>query len=213
VMNRACSVISPTGFGTFLPSAGRRTPRTPGLFLRPKIQPKQDFGRNGAGAGTVKEEPLTIRADQPVREIEALESSDLELVRNAGRGDSAAFHTLVDRYAPELFRLAQSLSSTRADAEDIVQETLFGAYRALKQFDGRASVKTWLKRILIRQAARAWHKSRGSRKSVPLENLELQEPSPGTRNGSSAVAQADRRIDVAAVLRKLPAEFRQILVL
>lgn len=214
-MNRACGVVAPTGFGTFLPSAGRRTPLAPGLIFRPKIGSKQDFGRNEASAGTGKEEQLTVPADQPVRESDALESSDLELVRSAGRGDSAAFHTLVDRYAPELFRLAQSLSNTRADAEDIVQETLFGAYRALNQFDGRASVKTWLKRILVRQAAKAWHKSRGSRRSVPIENLELQEQSsPAARNGtSSAVAHTDRRIDVAAVLRTLPAEFRQVLVL
>src|SRR5207248_7302518 len=72
----------------------------------------------------------------------ALEATDQELLRAAVGGDDGAFHTLVDRHASHLFRIAMSLSQNRADAEDLLQETFIGAYRGMKKFAGRASVKT-----------------------------------------------------------------------
>ena len=142
-----------------------------------------------------------------------MQENDIELLAKAGDGDSGAFHALVDRHAAELFRLAISLSSSRSDAEDIVQETFLGAFRGMRKFDGRASVKTWLKRILVRQAARAWHQSRGSRKSVSLEAVDTEvRPTTSTRVPSAAAA-VDRKIDMAGVLRTLSPEYREILVL
>ena len=148
------------------------------------------------------------------RESGQLQPSDLELVRRAAAGDGTAFHALVDRHAPQLFRLALSLTSTRADAEDVMQETLFGAHKSLKNFDGRSSVKTWLNRILVRQAARAWRQSRHSRNSAPIEAADQQPTTTRTAfGGSSGTATVDRRIDVAAALEKIPAEFRQVVIL
>ncbi len=80
--------------------------------------------------------------------------TDFALIQRARGGDHGAFHDLVDRHAGSLFGLAVSLSGNAADAEDIVQETFTGAFRGLAGSEGRASVKTWLTRILVRQAAR-----------------------------------------------------------
>ena len=82
-----------------------------------------------------------------------LEPIDLDLWKAAVHGDHGAFHTLVDRHARGLFRVAVSLSASRSDAEDICQETFAAAFKGLKGFDGRASIKTWLTRILMRRAA------------------------------------------------------------
>ena len=46
-----------------------------------------------------------------------------------------------------LYRVARSLSRTDADAEDLVQETLLRAYRAIDRFDGRYP-RAWLLTIL-----------------------------------------------------------------
>jgi RNA polymerase sigma-70 factor (ECF subfamily) len=139
-----------------------------------------------------------------------LQLTDLELVRQAARGDGAAFHALVDRHAPELFRLATSLSAGRADAEDVVQETLIGAYQGLRRFDGRASVKTWLKRILVRQAARAWNRAKRGRSMLPIEAADM---SPPSRAKTSASVVVDQKIDVAAVVRTLAQEHREVIVM
>jgi RNA polymerase sigma-70 factor (ECF subfamily) len=93
-------------------------------------------------------------------------------VQASARGDKKAVHALVDRYAPELTRLARSLSRTRDDAEDVVQETFIGAFKGVSRFDGRSSVRTWLSRILVRQAAKAWNRSSRHREMAPLETQE-----------------------------------------
>jgi len=134
----------------------------------------------------------------------------MELVRQAAQGDSAAFHALVDRHAPELFRLAVSLSARRADAEDVVQETFIGAYHGLRRFDGRASVKTWLKRILMRQAARAWNKSKRGRSMLSIEAVDALPP---RRQSRSATALVDNRVDVGAAIKTLAPEHREVIVM
>ena len=142
-----------------------------------------------------------------------LHESDLELLRRARRGEDAAFHELVDRYSVPLFRLAFLLVGNETDAEDVVQETLLGSLQGLKRFEGRSSVKTWLTRILAKQAA-LHHRSRSRRKTVSLEEageeLAMVVEAPGPDSG---VQRVDTRMDVQAVLRSLSAEHRQVIVL
>jgi RNA polymerase sigma-70 factor (ECF subfamily) len=135
------------------------------------------------------------------------------LVKAAVGGDGSAFHELVDRHGPHLFRLASMLSRTAADAEDIVQETFVGAFTGIGKFDGRASVKTWLSRILTRQAARAWHRSRRSRNAASLDEAGS---APGNDAGLSVASSAtavDQKLDITAMLKLLSVEHREILVL
>ena len=141
-----------------------------------------------------------------------MEISDLELVRKAAAGDHEAFHALVDRHAKNLFRVALSLSATRADAEDLVQETYAGAFKSLARFDGRASVKTWLTRILMRRAADAWRSGRRTRGTARLDDDGGDSAQGGRPVGSSTVA-VDRRLDVQTMLERLAPDHRQILIL
>lgn len=174
-----------------VPTASRR----PNFFIRP--------GREETG----RRDELLFDGRPQVLGRRKLEPTDIDLLRGAAAGDGAAFHTLVDRHATGLYRLARSLSATEQDAEDVLQETLMAALRGAASFDGRASVKTWLARILMRQAARAWNRERRSRAALPLDTCE-----PPARGGGVAVA-VDRKIDLAAVLAQLPEDHRQVLVL
>lgn len=131
------------------------------------------------------------------------EADDIELLRRAAAEEPAAFHALVDRHAPRLYRLAVSLVGNSADAEDVLQETFIGAYRGLKGFEARASVKTWLTRILVTQAAR-WH--RGNRRH-PVEGNEK------LASVEDRPANADAKMDLGAVLQRLSPEHRQVLAL
>lgn len=143
--------------------------------------------------------------------------SDWELVQASAGGDRKAFHSLVDHYAPELTRLARSLSRTHADAEDVVQETFVGAYRGLARFDGRSSVRTWLTRILVRQAAKAWNKSRRQRAMTTLESPEGMDGDwtrPDGRSGAAvSTASVDRRIDLNEIIQTLGEDHRQVILM
>jgi RNA polymerase sigma-70 factor (ECF subfamily) len=128
-------------------------------------------------------------------------------------GEEAAFHELVSRYANDMFRLAFSLVGNAADAEDVVQETFWGVFRGLEAFEERSSVKTWLTRIVVRQAARS-RKNRSLRKALSLDRISAT--SGGTRPApepTATPAALDTRIDVLAMLDTLSVEHRQIIVL
>lgn len=132
---------------------------------------------------------------------------DLQLLRRAASGSEPAFHDLVDRHAERLFRLATTLVGNSSDAEDVLQEALAGAYRGLDRFEGRSSVKTWLTRILVTQAAK-WRRDRRRASEVMPPAAPHEEPVvPG---GASSV---DHRIDLHAALAKLSPEHREVLTL
>lgn len=65
-------------------------------------------------------------------------------------GDTEAFRLIVEGCSTRLTRLGARMLGNVTDAEDLVQEALLRAHRALmdKQFDGRSSVETWLYRIV-----------------------------------------------------------------
>jgi RNA polymerase sigma-70 factor (ECF subfamily) len=131
---------------------------------------------------------------------------DAALLRASGRGDGQAFHQLVDRHADRLYRVAFSLVGNAADAEDVVQDALAGAYRGAKKFEGRSSVRSWLTRIVMTQAAKFWRDRKG-RRNTPLETAS---DLPATDGGPGAV---DAKMDLAAALQLLSDEHREVIVL
>jgi RNA polymerase sigma-70 factor (ECF subfamily) len=139
-------------------------------------------------------------------------AADLALLRAAADGDGRAFHDLVGRHSDSLFRLAVTLCRSRADAEDVLQETLIGAYRGLAKFDGRASVKTWLTQILLRQSAKMWNKGRRMSQAGRIDSPA------GAATGESlarpsAEDDVDRRADLMAAIDALPDDHREVILL
>ena len=122
------------------------------------------------------------------------EADDIQLLQHAANGDSRAFHALVDRHAQRLYRLAVSLVGNAVDAEDVLQEAFIGAFRGLKRFEGRASVKTWLTRILVLQASQ-FRRSRKRKKTEAMpENVAAASNSaslPGVRGREPGVRSGD----------------------
>jgi RNA polymerase sigma-70 factor, ECF subfamily len=85
---------------------------------------------------------------------------DAELVDRLRAGDEVAFATLVRRYQPRLLRVAQSLVSSAAVAEEAVQDTWLGVVRGIDRFEGQSTLKTWLFRILVNRARSAGARER-----------------------------------------------------
>lgn len=73
--------------------------------------------------------------------------ADLDLVARARKGDLDAFGELVARHQTGLVRYLTHMVSNQADAEDVAQDALLRAYRALKDFRGQSAFKTWLYQI------------------------------------------------------------------
>ena len=69
------------------------------------------------------------------------------LLARAQAGDERAFRALVEPYRHALEVHCYRMLGSAQDAEDLVQETLLRAWRALERFEPRAQFQTWLYRI------------------------------------------------------------------
>ncbi|HVA22432.1 MAG TPA: sigma-70 family RNA polymerase sigma factor [Candidatus Micrarchaeia archaeon] len=113
-----------------------------------------------------------------------------------------------------LLRVAGSLTEQPCDAEDLVQETLLRAYRAIDRFDG-AHPRAWLLTILRHAAA-----SRARRRRP--ETLSDLDPAATAAADRASVAGAGpeevvltRQFDatVARALQRLPERMRRVVEL
>ncbi len=85
-----------------------------------------------------------------------------------------------------LYRVARTLTFDRADAEDLVQDTLVRAYNAIDRFDGRYP-RAWLLTIL-----RNLNRNRARRAGkIRFDSLD---ESPGERVGESRYDRLDDRL-------------------
>jgi RNA polymerase sigma-70 factor (ECF subfamily) len=97
-----------------------------------------------------------------------LSPQDARLVEGLRAGDEAAFAALMREYGGGMLRVAQMYVSSRAVAEEVVQEAWLGVLRGIGRFEGRSSLKTWLFRIVANTAkTRAVREAR----SIPFSAL------------------------------------------
>lgn len=90
-----------------------------------------------------------------VRGYHPSDMTDAWYVEAALNGDSAAFAALVDRHAPACLRYATRMLGSPEDGEDVTQETLLRAHRALKRYDPSMSFRTWIMSILVNRCRTA----------------------------------------------------------
>src|SRR5258708_4524795 len=90
-------------------------------------------------------------------------------------GEEHAFMQLVDAHSAGIRRLALTFVRTPAVADEVVQEAWLGVLRGVDRFEGRASLKTWIYRIVANVArTRAVREAR----STPFSSLAgADEPS------------------------------------
>src|SRR3954452_17596263 len=103
-----------------------------------------------------------------VAEIVVPMRSDEETLAALRRGDERVFVQLVQRHQTLMMRVASRYVRNPAVAEEVVQETWLGVLNGLRSFEGRASLKTWIFRILTNRAiTRAQREGR----AVPFSSL------------------------------------------
>ena len=78
-----------------------------------------------------------------------MEVSDAAVVAQVLGGDKEAFRILVERHSRSVYHKVYRMTGNPQDAEEIVQETLLRAYKALAQFELRSNFSTWLYRIAV----------------------------------------------------------------
>lgn len=80
---------------------------------------------------------------------------DDALLDGVRTNDVKACEALVRRHHQALVRMARLYVSSDAAAADVAQDTWLAALAGLDRFEGRASFRTWLFRILVNQARKS----------------------------------------------------------
>src|SRR6201997_5188276 len=148
---------------------------------------------------------------------------------------SEDFVRLTDPFRPELLAHCYRMLGSVHDAEDQVQETMIRAWRSYGEFEGRASLRTWLYRIATHACLRALENS-GRRPlpsglggpseypEAPLATARPEGPwlqpvpaalgSAGSGDPAEIVAsRQSMRLALIAALQYLPARQRAVLIL
>ena len=147
----------------------------------------------------------------------ALAQKSAALAVNVHRGDDGAFERLLEQFDGPLFRYACNLLQSSADAEEVVQDALLRAHRALTvQYDesrcASLALRPWLFTTVRRLAS---NKRRGKRQELerPMDDRAGdRHPSPGPHED----ARLDRKRQGERLQRaidSLPAEARELIVL
>ena len=147
-----------------------------------------------------------------------IEAALIERVRG---GEHEAFYDLVRPHERGIYLAALSVLNNDADAEEVVQEAILKAFKALPRFRGDARFSTWIIQITINEARMKLRKDRRHLYD------SLDEPRRGEDEGdyvprdfadwreipSEALETARLRQALRRALDSLSPKYRQVLVL
>ena len=95
-------------------------------------------------------------------------SDDLKrTVEAAQRGDTHAFNSLVQLFQGKSIAFAYTLLGDFQTAEDVAQDCLLEAYRALPTLEAPSAFSGWLNTIIVRRCSRLRHRKRLD--TVPID--------------------------------------------
>ena len=140
---------------------------------------------------------------------------DTELISAALTGSSDAFAELQRLYSPQLYNTIFRITRNREDAEDVLQETFLRAYLALRNFEGRSSVYSWLTRIAINSALMLLRKRRNHPEvcfdlaSEPENDVTYLEPEDPCLNPEQVCDQRQRCANIHSAIERLQASLRE----
>jgi RNA polymerase sigma-70 factor, ECF subfamily len=147
-----------------------------------------------------------------------LTDSDESLVMQSRGGDRAAFEELVRRTARLVYTRAYLETGDTHRAEDLVQETFLIAWRSIGQVKDPSGFRAWLMSVLhsaaIDAARRENRKKRKPQESNPRDVDDAMLRIAGNAPDPHESAQKnEERQRVLSILRSLPAEYQQVLML
>lgn len=129
-------------------------------------------------------------------------------------GNERSFRELVAPYRAELQVHCYRMLGSPQDAEDLVQETLFRAWRRLGRFERRSSMRTWLYRIATNACLDELE--RRPRRAEPVQPYPdgTDEIAPEIADPAARYAQREgMELAFLAAIQQLPGRQRAILIL
>jgi RNA polymerase sigma-70 factor (ECF subfamily) len=144
---------------------------------------------------------------------------DTMLIREAQRGNRAAFEELVRHYDQAVLRLALHLTGSEHDAQDIFQDAFLKAYKNVGSFRFECSFYTWIYRIVTNLCLDHLRKRQVRKEDAPVsvdasgEEYNLLDQVPDGRAGANPERDLMRRqlgARISCALEKLTPRERMV---
>ncbi|NKB34072.1 MAG: sigma-70 family RNA polymerase sigma factor [Pseudomonadales bacterium] len=134
-----------------------------------------------------------------------LKETEEELVKSAQTGNIAAFERLVRLLENQMLAVAAGIAHTPDDANDIYQDAMLAAYRALPNFKLESKFSTWLHKIVVntalsnrRKLKRTWQKM-----AAVQTEYEHSEKYVETHSPESSMLDGELNEEITMALNKL----------
>jgi RNA polymerase sigma-70 factor, ECF subfamily len=153
------------------------------------------------------------------KSVQAGTSHELELIDRVQRGENQLFYELVRPYERRVFAAAMAILRNESDAEDVAQEAMLKALRAIRQFRADARFSTWLIQITVNEALMRRRKERNGVMEA-IDDRRDQEGEYAPRDfadwreiPSEALERKEIRQRLAQALASLDRKYREVFVL
>ena len=130
------------------------------------------------------------------------------------------FSDLISPHLSSLYSTALRMTHNRHDAEDLLQDTVYKAYRALDQYRMNTNFKAWVFRILVNTFITAKRKEKNQPQRISYDDLEeyflynrLNEMIMMPTVAAEDFIEKMFDDDVKQALEKLPKQFRLVVLL
>lgn len=144
-----------------------------------------------------------------------LQETEAELIRSAQAGNAAAFERLLRSTERQMLAVAAGFAYTPDDANDIYQDAMLAAFRALPRFKRESKFSTWLHTIVVntalsnrRRLKRSWQKM-----AAVKADYEQQETYVETRTPEANLIDGELNQQINRALRRLTDTERMAFVL
>jgi RNA polymerase sigma-70 factor (ECF subfamily) len=135
---------------------------------------------------------------------------DAALIERAKAGDRAALEQLLEQIAPLVHRFGLRMCRHAADAEDVLQDTLLSVADHLAEYEGRASLASWVFMLARTACAR---RRRGLKNQPHLPEEAAGEAASAESSPEQAAGQKQLRAALERALAALSDEQREVLLL
>ena len=142
---------------------------------------------------------------------------DAALVEQIRGGAAGAVEALVSAYGDRVYRLAIRITGNAADAEEVVQDSLWAASRKIDTFRGTAAFGAWMYRITANTAYQKLRGRRSKRNEVPWDELAPTFDDRGrdrnlavdrSRGLKDPAVEAELKSVLCGAIAELPADYR-----
>ena len=153
----------------------------------------------------------------------AVRSEEAAIVAELKAGSEDAFYWLIAHYNQPVYSLVYRLMDDPSDAADTTQEVFIKVFRGIKNFNADSSLKTWIYRIAVHEAAnrrRWWFRHKFRETSIEASSERDESVYYGTdalvddgKSPLESLYDQELRVRVETELKALAEPYRTTVIL